>query len=206
MSELSRELKDLGKYIETSLLHEVKVKSDVVDDCLILTADYHAVPQILSFLRDDARCQYKALMDITAVDYPQNEKRFEVVYNLLSIRYNHRVLVKVNVADGELVPTAVTIFSSANWFEREVWDMYGVYFANHPDLRRILTDYGFSGHPQRKDFPLTGYSEVRYSEEKKRVVYEPVKLAQEFRTFEFTSPWEGTQYILPGDEKAEGKA
>jgi NADH-quinone oxidoreductase subunit C len=194
---MTEELKELGKYIETSLAPDAKVSSAVVFDCLVLTANYHSISLILSFLRDDARCQFKALMDITAVDYPEREKRFEVVYNLLSIRYNHRIIVKVSLAENELIPTSVNIFSSANWFEREVWDMYGIYFANHPDLRRILTDYGFSGHPQRKDFPLTGYTEVRYSEEKKRVIYEPVKLPQEFRTFDFASPWEGTEYVIP---------
>ncbi|MCE3233410.1 MAG: NADH-quinone oxidoreductase subunit [Rickettsiaceae bacterium] len=203
---MTEELKELGKYIENSLDYEAKFHSEVVGSFLVLTGEPTGVPAVLSFLRDDARCQYKALVDITAVDYPEREKRFEIVYNLLSIRYNQRVIVKVNVADGDLVPSVVGVFNSANWLEREVWDMYGVYFANHPDLRRILTDYGFSGHPQRKDFPLTGYLEVKYDEEKKRVVYQPVKLQQEFRKFDFISPWEGTQYVLPGDEKAEKKA
>lgn len=195
------ELKDLGAYIQSSISHEAKIESDVVGGVLVLTAEPQGVDDVLSFLRDDARFQCKALMDITAVDYPEREKRFEVVYNLLSIRYNNRVFVKVHAEEGEQVKSAVGIFSAANWFEREVWDMYGVYFANHPDLRRILTDYGFSGHPQRKDFPLSGHLEVRYDEEKKRVVYQPVKLDQEFRKFDFVSPWEGTKYIIPEEAK-----
>jgi NADH-quinone oxidoreductase subunit C len=142
-------------------------------------------------------------MDITAVDYPARPERFEIVYNLLSMTHNHRVRVKISASEETLVPTATEIFSSAGWFEREVWDMYGVMFDGHPDLRRILTDYGFEGHPQRKDFPLTGYVELRYDEELKRVVYEPVKLTQDFRNFDYLSPWEGmTNVHLPGDEKA----
>jgi NADH-quinone oxidoreductase subunit C len=195
------ELKDLGTYIQSSVSHEAKVESDVVDGVLVLTAEPQGIDDVLSFLRDDARCQCKTIMDITAVDYPEREKRFEVVYNLLSIRYNNRVIVKVNAEEGELVKSAVEVFSAANWYEREVWDMYGVYFSGHPDLRRILTDYGFSGHPQRKDFPLSGHLEVRYDEEKKRVVYQPVKLDQEFRKFDFVSPWEGTKYIIPEEVK-----
>jgi NADH-quinone oxidoreductase subunit C len=205
MSEVEQELRDLGVYIQNRLASELKLEMDVVHDMLVFRTSAHNITQVLSFLRDDARCQFKALMDITAVDYPLLEKRFEIVYNLLSIRYNHRIIVKIKVVENELVNTAVSVFSAANWFEREVWDMYGVYFSGHPDLRRILTDYGFSGHPQRKDFPLTGYSEVWYDEEKKRVVYQPVKLEQEFRTFDFASPWEGTQYVIPGDEKAVEK-
>lgn len=164
-------------------------------DELVLNVPIKNIAQVLLFLRDDAKCQFKILTDICGADFLERDQRFEVVYNLLSIKYNRRVRVKVNCAEGDLVPTATSVFSAAGWYEREVWDMYGVYFAGHPDLRRILTDYGFDGHPQRKDFPLTGYVEVRYDEEKKRVVYEPVKLTQEFRTFDFESPWEGTNYI-----------
>lgn len=164
-------------------------------DELVLNVPAKHIVQVLFFLRDDARCQFKILTDICGVDFLERNKRFEIIYNLLSIKYNHRIRVKVAAAEEEVVPTATGIFSAAGWYEREVWDMYGVYFSGHPDLRRILTDYGFDGHPQRKDFPLTGYLEVRYDEEKKRVVYEPVKLTQEFRTFDFVSPWEGTEYV-----------
>ncbi len=164
-----------------------------------------ALPSMLSFLRDDANCQFKMLMDITAVDYPSRSPRFDVVYNLLSLQLNQRIRLKVEVADGQQVPSVTHLYPAAGWFEREVWDMYGVVFSGNPDLRRILTDYGFDGHPQRKDFPLTGYVEMRYDETEKRVLYEPVKLQQAFRNFDFLSPWEGphTEYdILPGDEKA----
>jgi NADH-quinone oxidoreductase subunit C len=164
-------------------------------DELVMTVPAGDIARVLLFLRDDLRCQFKILTDICGADYLDRDSRFEVVYNLLSIKYNNRIRVKVRAADGELVPTATGVFSAAGWYEREVWDMYGVYFAGHPDLRRILTDYGFDGHPQRKDFPLSGYVEVRYDEEKKRVVYEPVQLTQAYRTFDFESPWEGTDYV-----------
>lgn len=160
----------------------------------------------LTFLRDDTNCLFKILVDVCGVDYPEREERFEVVYHLLSLKHNQRIRVKVSTDEDTPVPSVVGVFSTANWFEREVWDLYGVFFSDHPDLRRILTDYGFEGHPLRKDFPLTGYVEVRYDDEQKRVVYEPVKLTQEFRRFDFLSPWEGAQYVLPGDEKAEQKA
>jgi NADH-quinone oxidoreductase subunit C len=144
------------------------------------------------------------LVDICGADYPEREKRFEVVYNLLSLRHNQRIRVKVPCGENDIVPSVVGIYSAAGWYERETWDLYGVLFSDNPDLRRILTDYGFEGHPLRKDFPLTGFVEVRYDEEQKRVIYEPVKLTQAFRSFDFMSPWEGARYILPGDEKAEG--
>ena len=163
------------------------------------------VKSLLSVLRHlcDKDQQYTILIDITAVDYPERPERFDVVYNLLSIRQNARLRVKVAVSEDQIVPSATGLFSTAGWLEREVWDMYGIPFSGHPDLRRILTDYGFEGHPLRKDFPLTGYVEVRYDEEKKRVVYEPVTLTQDFRRFDFLSPWEGmTDIQLPGDEKA----
>ncbi|PIR39566.1 MAG: NADH-quinone oxidoreductase subunit C [Alphaproteobacteria bacterium CG11_big_fil_rev_8_21_14_0_20_39_49] len=197
------ELTDLGKYLESGVIEDTKVKCRIKNDMLIVSVKADSIVRMLTFLRDDARCQFKQLIDLTAVDYPEKKERFEVIYNLLSLRYNNRVVVKVCVAENDMVPTVTSVFSSANWYEREVWDMYGVFFADHPDLRRILSDYGFSGHPQRKDFPLTGYVQVKYDEDRKRVVYEPVKLDQEFRTFDFASPWEGTKYILPGDEKAE---
>lgn len=158
---------------------------------------------LLTWLRDDSNGLFKQLVDITAVDYPEREERFDVVYNLLSLRHNLRIRVKVRAADNASLPSITGIFSSASWLEREVWDMYGIYFSGHPDLRRILTDYGFEGHPQRKDFPLTGHVELRYDEDQKRVVYEPVKLTQAFRNFDYLSPWEGSFDVLPGDEKAE---
>ncbi len=161
-----------------------------------------ALPEVLRFLRDDAKCRFTVLCDVCGVDYPDRPERFEVVYNLLSIALNQRIRIKVATDENEPVPSAVGVFSSAGWWERETFDLYGIYFSDHPDLRRILTDYGFDGHPLRKDFPLTGYVEVRYDEEQKRVVYDKVKLAQEFRSFDFLSPWEGMNKILPGDEKA----
>jgi NADH-quinone oxidoreductase subunit C len=159
-----------------------------------------SIEQVLRILRDDH--QYQQLMEIAGVDYPDRAERFEVVYMLLSLTKNHRVMVKCSADENTPVPTVTTLWPNAGWLEREVFDMYGVTFAGNPDLRRILTDYGFEGHPFRKDFPLTGYTELRYSEEEKRVVYEPVELAQEMREFDFLSPWEGADYVLPGDEKA----
>ena len=157
---------------------------------------------VLRFLRDDNRLQFINLIDICGVDYPGDAERFEVVYHLLSPRINQRIRVKTRIGEGASVPSATPVFPGAEWFEREAYDMYGILFSGHPDLRRILTDYGFDGYPLRKDFPLTGYVEVRYDDEAKRVVYEPVELRQEFRDFDFESPWEGTDYVLPGDEKA----
>jgi len=167
---------------------------------IVLGVERERIEDALRLLRDEH--DYQQLMEIAGVDYPQREERFEVVYMLLSLTKNHRVMVKVRAAEDTPVPTVTTLWPVAGWLEREVFDMYGVIFDGNTDLRRILTDYGFEGHPQRKDFPLTGYQELRYSEEQKRVVYEPVELAQDFRTFEFMSPWEGADYVLPGDEKA----
>ncbi len=177
---------------------------EIANGELILRTDHtHLIP-LLTFLRDDAA--FAQLVDIAGVDYPERAQRFEVVYQLLSFRHNARVRVKLATDDQTPVPSAVETFSAAGWFEREIWDMYGVLFADHPDLRRILTDYGFDGHPQRRDFPLTGYVEVRYDELQKRVVYEPVKLNQAYRSFDYLSPWEGApEYVLPGDEKAVAK-
>ncbi|NJM35042.1 MAG: NADH-quinone oxidoreductase subunit C [Rhodomicrobium sp.] len=160
------------------------------------------IASVLRYLRDDPRCLFTQLIDICGVDHPGRERRFDVVYHLLSPQLNHRIRLKVETDDYTPVPTVVGVYPAANWYEREAFDLYGILFSGHPDLRRILTDYGFQGHPLRKDFPLTGFVEVRYSEEQKRVVYEPVKLPQEFRNFDFLSPWEGTDYNLPGDEKA----
>jgi len=169
---------------------------------LTITVAPGDIVAVVKELRDDSRCQYWSLIDVTAVDWPSREPRFDVVYHFLSPRHNRRIRVKVEVAEGMPVASIIDIFPGAAWFEREAYDLYGVPFTGHPDMRRLLTDYGFEGHPLRKDFPLTGFVEVRYDDEQKRVVYEPVRLAQEFRNFDFLSPWEGPDYPLPGDEKA----
>jgi len=168
---------------------------------LTVTGPAHRVHQALTQLRDDPDCRFHQLIDLCGVDYPERPLRFEVVYHLLSLVKNHRIRLKVQTDEDTAVPSVADIFPAANWFEREAFDMYGIFFENHPDLRRLLTDYGFHGHPLRKDFPMTGYVEVRYDDELKRVVYEPVKIA-EFRQFDFLSPWEGAKYALPGDDKA----
>jgi NADH-quinone oxidoreductase subunit C len=192
---------DLLEYV-TDRLGPALVEAKVKNGELTLRVVCDQIVKILAFLRDDPNCQFKQLMDVAGVDYPERERRFDVVYNLLSLTGNMRVRVIVETDEETPVPSATDLFSSAGWFEREAWDLYGIFFSGHPDLRRILTDYGFEGHPLRKDFPLTGYVEVRYDDEQKRVVYEPVKLTQEFRTFDFLSPWEGMTQQLPGDEKA----
>ncbi|MFO1106827.1 MAG: NADH-quinone oxidoreductase subunit C [Amaricoccus sp.] len=168
---------------------------------ITVTVPAAALPEALAWLKSDPTCRFTTLIDVTAVDWPAREKRFDLVYHLLSMPLNQRIRVKAEIGEDEIAPSILGVFPNANWYEREVFDMYGVLFSGHPDLRRILTDYGFSGYPLRKDFPTTGYVEVRYSEEQKRVVYEPVKLTQEYRQFDFMSPWEGADYILPGDEK-----
>ena len=175
--------------------------SDVSGGELCVTVHLTDLPRVVEHLRRDAACQFTSLVDITAVDYPSRALRFELVYHFLSMVKNQRIRVKAMVNDGEIVPSVTSIHPSANWFEREVFDMYGILFSGHPDLRRILTDYGFRGHPLRKDFPTTGYVELRYDEIEKRVVYEPVTLTQEYRQFDFMSPWEGAQYILPDGKK-----
>lgn len=195
-------LKELGDHIAHQLAQEV-IRTDIAFGELMLTVHGARIESVLMFLRDDSRCKFQVLIDICGVDYPEREDRFDVVYNLLSLKLNQRVRIKVATDRETPVPSVVQVFPAANWFEREAWDMYGIMFSSHPDLRRILTDYGFEGHPLRKDFPLTGHVEVRYSEDEKRVVYEPVSLTQEFRKFDFISPWEGTDYVLPGDEKAK---
>jgi NADH-quinone oxidoreductase subunit C len=195
-------LRDLGDYIEAAL-SEAVIAVDLAGDELVVKVHRERIVRVLTFLRDDVNCQFKQLMDVCGADYPEREDRFEIVYNLLSLTHNQRIRVKLQTDARSPVPTVTGVFNSANWWERETWDMYGVYFRDHPDLRRILTDYGFEGHPLRKDFPLTGYVEVRYDDLEKRVVYEPVKLTQDFRSFDFLSPWEGIQAQLPGDEKAE---
>jgi NADH-quinone oxidoreductase subunit C len=172
---------------------------------LTLQAKAEDIVAVMKHLRDDPACGFRAIVDITAVDWPQREHRFDIVYHLLSPTHNARIRVKIEVGEATSVASIIDVFPGANWFEREVYDLYGVVFTGHPDMRRILTDYGFEGHPLRKDFPLTGFVEVRWDDEQKRVVYSPVQLAQEFRNFDFLSPWEGPDYPLPGDEKA-GKA
>ncbi len=201
---MDQALRDLGDYIDAGIAGAV-LGAEIAYGELMVTAEASAVPKLLTFLRDDQNCQFKQLVDVTAVDYPDREARFTVVYNLLSLRHNQRVRVKTAVAEGATLASVVGVFSSANWMEREVWDLFGVPFSGHPDLRRILTDYGFEGHPLRKDFPLTGHVEVRYDEGQKRVVYEPVKLTQEFRKFDFMSPWEG-MLQTPGEDPADPEA
>ena len=202
---MTEPLKELGDQVAAALPADV-IRSEIVRGELILWVGRPAIVRVLTFLRDDPRMLFKQLVDLCGVDYPERPERFEVVYNLLSLRHNRRVRVKVATDENEPVPSVTGVFSSANWYERETWDLFGVYFSDHPDLRRLLTDYGFEGHPLRKDFPLTGYVELRYDEDQKRVVYEPVKLKQEFRSFDFMSPWEGMNEILPGDEKAAPQA
>lgn len=198
-------LTDLQDYVDAKL-GEAVVSSGMAHDEWNLVVSREQIPRVLKFLRDDRRCMFECLIDICGVDYPGDERRFEVVYHLLSPRQNARMRVKVRTDAETAVPSVTGIYPAANWFEREAFDLYGILFSGHPDLRRLLTDYGFQGHPLRKDFPLTGFSEVRYDDEQKRVVYEPVKLMQEFRSFDFESPWEGVEYVLPGDEKAEAPA
>ena len=195
-------LDDLGQAIARAL-PEFVTGNQVANGELTITARAADIVKVVTFLRDDPGCRFFAFVDVTAVDWPQRERRFDVVYHLLSPTKNWRVRIKVEVNERESVPSIIEVFPGANWFEREVFDLYGVPFTGHPDLRRILTDYGFSGHPLRKDFPLTGFVEVRWDDEQKRVVYDKVQLAQEYRDFDFLSPWEGADYPLPGDEKAK---
>ena len=195
-------LRELGEHVATSLSDYV-FAAEVSRDELVVDARADQVVRVLKFLKDDPRCRFEQLTDLCGVDYPEREPRFDVVYHLLSMSQNCRLRLKVGVSEDQPVPSATEIYPSAGWWERETWDLYGIYFAGNSDLRRLLTDYGFDGHPLRKDFPLTGYVELRYDSEQKRVVYEPVKLTQEFRRFDFLSPWEGASYPLPGDEKAD---
>jgi len=201
---MSRELRELGEYVAGKR-----------PECVLgwhiafgeLTVDVAApnIVGLVEFLKTDQNCAFSTLVDITAVDYPERPKRFDVVYHLLSMYQNCRIRLRVAAREDDMIRSLTGVYPAANWFEREVFDMFGILFTGHPDLRRILTDYGFRGHPLRKDFPTTGYTEVRYDEVQKRVVYEPVKLVQEYRQFDFMSPWEGADYILPGDEKEEAK-
>ncbi len=196
-------LTELGEYVAQSL-DDGTVEWSIASGELTLQVSLGDLIDTMRFLHDDARCAFVSFINVCGVDWPAREKRFDVVYHLLSPKQNQRVRVKVATDDDTPVPSVTEIWPGADWFEREAYDMYGILFSNHPDLRRILTDYGFDGYPLRKDFPLTGFVEVRYDDEAKRVVYEPVRLAQEFRNFDFLSPWEGTDYVLPGDEKASG--
>ncbi len=198
---MEERLKELIGHLSAAL-PAVVTSSEIHHRELSIRVERDALTEVLRFLRDDPECRFTILCDICGVDFPDRPLRFEVVYNLLSMSRNQRIRIKIETDENEPVPTATALYSCAGWWEREAWDLYGIYFADNPDLRRILTDYGFEGHPLRKDFPLTGYVELRYDEQQKRVVYEPVRLQQEFRSFDFLSPWEGMDKILPGDEKA----
>jgi NADH-quinone oxidoreductase subunit C len=182
----------------------VVTDQQVVHGELTIATSAADIIKVVTFLRDDESCQFVSFIDVTAIDWPARERRFDVVYHFLSPKLNRRIRVKIEIGETETVPSIIGVFPGADWFERETYDLYGVLFTGHPDMRRLLTDYGFEGHPLRKDFPLTGFVEVRYDDEQKRVVYDTVRLAQEFRNFDFLSPWEGTDYPLPGDEKAKG--
>ncbi len=195
---------ELKSHIETELGDAVN-SIDVEYGEMTVNARRAAVKQVISFLKSDAKCKFETLIDLAGVDYPARERRFDVVYHMLSMAHNTRIRVKVSTDEVEPVRSIAEMFPNADWYEREAFDMYGIIFDQHPDLRRILTDYGFEGYPLRKDFPLSGYVEVRYDEERKAVVYEPVNLPQEYRSFDFMSPWEGAKYVLPGDEKGEAE-
>jgi len=198
---MQEKLAALSQYVSAALAEAV-IAAEMHGGELCCRVKREALTSVLKFLRDDPNCAFTVLCDLCGVDFPDRPFRFEVVYNLLSMRLNQRIRIKVDTDEEQPVPSAVGLFSSAGWWEREAWDLFGIYFADNSDLRRILTDYGFEGHPLRKDFPLTGYVEVRYDEDQKAVVYDPVRLQQEFRSFDFLSPWEGMDKILPGDEKA----
>ena len=199
---MSEALNELGAHIEAKRGDSV-LSYTVENDELTVIVTPTSIVDFVEFLKTDRMCKFSTLIDITAVDYPSRGKRFEMVYHFLSMYQNHRVRVKCAIREDETMASIIDVYPASNWFEREVFDMFGILFTGHPDLRRILTDYGFRGHPLRKDFPTTGYTEVRYDDVEKRVVYEPVSLVQEYRQFDFLSPWEGAQYILPGDEKKE---
>ena len=199
---MNQVLQDLGDYVQGALQKVVREVRVAHDELTVITTP-GSVIRVLAFLRDDSNCLFKQLVDICGVDFPDRPERFEVVYNLLSMRHNQRVRVKLACDEDTLIPSAVGVFSTAGWYERETWDLYGIAFSNHPDLRRLLTDYGFDGHPMRKDFPLSGFVEVRYDETQKRVVNEPVILTQGFRNFDFLSPWEGADYPPFDDDKGD---
>ena len=200
----AKSLQEIGEQL-VAALPSANVSASLARGELTLHVDATQIVAVLTYLRDDPACQFINFIDLCGVDYPARDMRFEVVYHLLSPRLNQRIRVKVAADETTAVPSAMPVFPCANWFEREAYDLYGILFSDHPDLRRILTDYGFEGHPLRKDFPLTGFVEVRYDEVEKRVKYEPVQLRQEFRNFDFLSPWEGQGLLLPGDEKVSGQ-
>ena len=200
-TETPAALEELAGLIEP-VLGEVIVSRSIAFGELGYVVEGREIGRVLTFLRDEPSLLFKELVDLCGVDYPARERRFDVAYHLLSVRHNRRLRIKVETDEATPVPSVRAVFPTADWFEREAWDMYGILFSGHPDLRRLLTDYGFEGHPLRKDFPMTGYVELRYDEEQKRVVYEPVKLRQDFRSWDFLSPWEGAGGLLPGDEKA----
>ncbi len=201
---MTQALQELGAYIEAKRADCVLGWDITLDELTVDVAPSHIV-DFVDFLKSDPTCKFSTLVDITGVDYPDRAKRFDVVYHFLSMYQNHRIRLRASIREDETMPSIVDVNPSSNWFEREVFDMFGILFSGHPDLRRLLTDYGFRGYPLRKDFPTTGYTEIRYDEAQKRVVYEPVKLTQEYRQFDFMSPWEGADYILPGDEKEGAK-
>jgi len=201
---MSMTVNELEKTVNSSLTTAIKT-SKINFGHLFIDIEVQDLSSTILFLKTNAKCRFKQLIDITAVDYPENEKRFKIVYLLLSHENNLRIIINININEDDMVSSLTKIFPSANWMEREVFDMYGISFKDHPDLRRILTDYGFDGYPLRKDYPLTGHTEVRYSEEKQKVIYEPVKLDQEYRDFDFESPWEGTKYIKQEEEKNKAK-
>lgn len=197
---MTQQLRELAEHLEAAR-PDCIVSSEIAYGELNVTVTLSSLVSFCEFLKTDQTCRFSTLVDITAVDYPSRARRFDVVYQFLSMYQNQRIRVRAEAREEDMIPSIVDVYPAANWFEREVFDMFGLLFSGHPDLRRILTDYGFRGHPLRKDFPTTGYVEVRYDEVQKRVVYEPVKLVQEYRQFDFMSPWEGATYILPGDEK-----
>ncbi|WP_442773428.1 NADH-quinone oxidoreductase subunit C [Paenirhodobacter enshiensis] len=198
---MTEALKELADHIARRRAADV-LSTEIAFDQLTVTVQASAMPEFAEFLRDDTNCRFSTLLDITAIDWPTRPARFDIVWNFLSMWRNQRIRVKAAVREDEMVPSVTPVFAGASWYEREVFDMFGVIFSGHPDLRRLLTDYGFRGHPLRKDFPTSGYVELRYDEVQKRCVYEPIKLVQEYRQFDFLSPWEGSTYVLPGDEKA----
>ncbi|RJT41889.1 NADH-quinone oxidoreductase subunit C [Mesorhizobium waimense] len=199
---MSQSLNELSTYLGEKLIGRVN-NAVLAYGELTVSVEAGDLIEVATFLRDDQRCQFISIIDVCGADYPSRARRFDVVYHLLSPKQNLRIRIKVQADEETMVPSLTAVYPGADWFERETYDLYGVLFSGHPDLRRILTDYGFEGHPLRKDFPLTGFVEVRYDDEAKRVIYEPVELKQEFRNFDFLSPWEGTDYVLPGDEKAK---
>ncbi len=201
MTEALNELKSLIEMKQPDAVRRAEISNGELTVHIVPAA----IPSFVEFLKVDPNCLFTQMMDVTGADYPERPKRFELIYHFLSMRHNMRVRVKADLADGEIAPSITSIHPSANWFERETFDMYGIRFSGHPDLRRLLTDYGFTGHPLRKDFPTSGYLEMHYDEVEKRCVYRPVSLVQEYRQFDFMSPWEGAEYILPGDEKVEAK-